>query len=107
MLCRYGVGYHMTIVKEASCSSSRVAEVVQSMVSQAEQVTDVGAELSFILPSSATPHFPQLFDTLEGRGVGREGGGREGRGEGGKEGGEGGREGGRVEGTREYRSLWF
>jgi len=30
------------------------------------QVTDVGAELSFVLPSEAAPYFPALFDTLEG-----------------------------------------
>jgi len=30
------------------------------------QVTDVGAELSFVLPREAAPYFPALFDTLEG-----------------------------------------
>ena len=38
---------------------------MKSFVPEAEQVTDVGAELSFILPSSSTPSFPNLFDRLE------------------------------------------
>ena len=65
MLYRYGVGYHMTMVKEESCDPSRVERAVKSVVPNAEQVTDVGAELSYILPSSSTPSFPQLFDKLE------------------------------------------
>ena len=54
----------MTMVKEPKCNSTQVDRIVQSVVHKAEQVTDVVAELSFVLPSSAT-HFPQLFDTLE------------------------------------------
>lgn len=63
---RYGVGYHMTVVKKIGCDSSQVKNLVKSMVENAQQVTDVGAELTFILPSHATPNFPDLFDTLEG-----------------------------------------
>ena len=62
---RYGVGYHLTLVKDIFCVSSRVEQIVKSFVPEAEQVTDVGAELSFILPSSSTPSFPNLFDKIE------------------------------------------
>ena len=62
---RYGVGYHLTLVKDISCDSSRIEQLVKSFVPEAERVTDVGAELSFILPSSSTPSFPNLFDKLE------------------------------------------
>ena len=55
----------MTIVKDESCDPSLVESVVKSVVSQAEQVTDIGAELSYILPSSSTSSFPELFDKLE------------------------------------------
>jgi len=57
----------MTLVKEPKCDSAQVTHIVQSVVNEAEQVTDVGAELSFVLPSSATAHFPELFDTLQSR----------------------------------------
>ena len=66
LVYRYGVGYHMTLVKERQCDSAQVTEMVLSIVRGAEQVTDVGAELSFVLPSNATPQFPELFKTLEG-----------------------------------------
>ena len=56
----------MTLVKEPDCDSDEVTRKVLSLVHEAQQVTDVGAELSFILPSSATPHFPQLFEALDG-----------------------------------------
>ena len=59
------MGYHLTMVKDLSCESSRVEQLVRSYVREAEQVTDVAAELSFILPSSSTPSFPDLFDKLE------------------------------------------
>ena len=64
-LIRYGVGYHLTIVKDDSCDPSQVERAVKSVVSDAEKSTDVGAELSYILPSSATGSFPQLFEKLE------------------------------------------
>ena len=63
--CRYGVGYHMVVVKAASCVSSRVVQIVTSMVSGSKNVTDVGTELSFILPSTSSHHFPELFEKLE------------------------------------------
>ena len=56
----------MTIVKEPNCVSSEVESLIKSFIPDAKQVTDVGAELSFILPSNATPQFPELFDSLEG-----------------------------------------
>ena len=55
----------MTMVKDDSCDPSLVENVVKSVVPQAEQVTNVAAELSYILPSSSTPSFPELFDKLE------------------------------------------
>ena len=57
----------MTLVKEPSCDSAAVTQLVQSHVRGAEQMTDVGAELSYVLPSTASSHFPQLFDDLEGK----------------------------------------
>ena len=56
----------MIIVKEPTCDSSVVSSMVKQLVAGAEQVTDVGAELSFILPSQSSYQFPQLFDILDG-----------------------------------------
>ena len=62
---RYGVGYHLTITKDGSRDSARVEQLVKSFVPKTEQVTDVGAELSFILPASSAPSFPVLFSRLD------------------------------------------
>ena len=43
----------------------QVCDLVLGKVPGSQVVTDVGAELSFILPSTATHHFPALFDSLE------------------------------------------
>ena len=65
-MLRYGVGYHMTMVKEPQYKSQAVIDLVTRTVGGAKLVTDVGAELSFQLPSQSTHQFPQLFDTLDG-----------------------------------------
>ena len=64
---RYGVGYHMTMVKSSKCDSGLVTGLVKDTVSGAEQVTDVGAELSFLLPSQSAQQFPDLFDILDSK----------------------------------------
>ena len=56
----------MTVVKEARCESQTIIELVTRTVDEAKSVTDVGAELSFILPSQSAHQFPQLFDILDG-----------------------------------------
>ena len=56
----------MTMVKEPYCDSHVVTDLVKRIVNGAKQVTDVGAELSFILPSQSSQSFPALFDTLDG-----------------------------------------
>ena len=56
----------MVVEKEEGCNSAKVTELVKSFVQGAEELTDVGAELSLILPSAATSTFPALFNTLEG-----------------------------------------
>ena len=56
----------MTVVKEANCDSGKVTQLVTSLVEGAKWVTDVGAELSFTLPSAKSASFPTMFETLEG-----------------------------------------
>ena len=60
---------HVSIDNVCVCmcvSCCQVCDLVLGKVPGSQVVTDVGAELSFILPSTATHHFPPLFDTLEG-----------------------------------------
>ena len=62
----------MVVVKEPSCNSGDVTKIVTSLVPGSKNITDVGTELSYVLPSNSTHSFPQLFDSLEGgfRGLG-------------------------------------
>ena len=55
----------MVVVKEPSCNSAKVNSIVTSLVPGGRNVTDVGTELSYVLPSSDTHNFPTLFDALE------------------------------------------
>jgi len=69
MCYRFGVGYHMTLVKESRCIVSEVEKLILEFVPQAERVTDVGMELSYILPSTAASKFANLFEKLESKSV--------------------------------------
>ena len=59
----------MVVVKKPSCVSAQVTSLITSIVRGSKNVTDVGTELSYILPSNSSQSFPQLFDTLEGEHV--------------------------------------
>ena len=62
---RYGVGYHLTVVKDPSCTVDNVVSLVERMVAGAAVSTNIGSELSFTLPSQSSHLFAQLFDTFE------------------------------------------
>ncbi|XP_005105583.1 ATP-binding cassette sub-family A member 3 [Aplysia californica] len=64
---KYGAGYHMVVVKESSCDVSKVISVVKSHVEPAEVESNVGAELSFVLPQDYVGRFEGLFQELENR----------------------------------------
>jgi hypothetical protein len=62
---RYGVGYHLTLVKGRSCDTGRLSELIKSTVPGSQLASDVSAELTFLLPFTSSQHFPTLLDTLE------------------------------------------
>lgn len=66
----YGVGYTLTIVKKQATEGTRyesnyLMSLISSMISNAEPLSDVGAEISFRLPFSAAAQFPALFIALD------------------------------------------
>ncbi|XP_020114345.1 ABC transporter A family member 1 isoform X2 [Ananas comosus] len=61
---RFGVGYTLTIVKNAP-SASVVVEIVHHHVPTATLLSDVGTEISFRLPLSASSSFEGLFREIE------------------------------------------
>ncbi|XP_066910613.1 phospholipid-transporting ATPase ABCA3-like [Clytia hemisphaerica] len=62
---RYGVGYHMVMVKTPTCDVERVEKLIYHHIPTAELESDIGLELSFILPSEYSNKFEELFTEIE------------------------------------------
>ena len=62
---RYGVGYRLTLVKGSDCNVTATSSLVYNHVMDAKLVSDVGAELAFVLPSNNSAGFEPLFRELE------------------------------------------
>ena len=61
-----GAGYHMVMVKELTCDVAMVTDLVRSFVKSADLESNVGAELSFILPQVGV-HQGYCSRTLHGK----------------------------------------
>ncbi|XP_065191428.1 phospholipid-transporting ATPase ABCA3-like [Sycon ciliatum] len=64
---KFGVGYHMVLVKdhERECDEVAVTSKVTSAVPGSRLVGNAGAELAYVLPQEASSHFSALFTSLE------------------------------------------
>ena len=60
-----GVGYHMVCVKEPQCDVQQVTQLITSMVPTAALESNIGAELSFVLPDQYRANFESLFSRIE------------------------------------------
>ena len=55
----------MVMVKSPQCNVNQVADLIHSYIPTASMESNVGAELSFILPNEASDTFEALFTHLE------------------------------------------
>jgi len=65
---RYGKGYRLTMSKASESGEvnvNAVTKFIQSHVPEAALSTNVGSELSFVLPTSGSGEFEGLFDNLD------------------------------------------
>ncbi|XP_068946900.1 phospholipid-transporting ATPase ABCA3-like [Petaurus breviceps papuanus] len=62
---KYGAGYHMVIVKGPTCNTEEISRIIFYHVPTATVESNVGAELSFILPKENSYKFESLFTELE------------------------------------------
>ena len=62
---RYGVGYRLTLVKAGSCSPAQITTLIQSYVPDGKLVSNVGAELMYLLPKHQANRFPVIFQEIE------------------------------------------
>ena len=60
-----GVGYHLYIVKNPSCIAENILEAIKVHVPEVQLESNVGAELSFVLPKEQSANFEALFTNLE------------------------------------------
>ncbi|XP_075384227.1 phospholipid-transporting ATPase ABCA3-like [Tenrec ecaudatus] len=63
----YGVGYHVIIVKEPQCNVEEIINLFLYHIPTAALESNVGSELSFVLPREYTNKFGILFTDLEER----------------------------------------
>lgn len=56
----------MVIVKDKTCDVNQLIQLVQSYVPLAKVESNVGAELSFVLPHESSSNFESMFLDLEG-----------------------------------------
>lgn len=61
----YGAGYRLIIVKERGCDVEAITKRLQSHVPDAELDQNVGAELSYVLPTADVAKFEAMFLELE------------------------------------------
>ncbi|EDO48951.1 predicted protein [Nematostella vectensis] len=62
---RYGVGYHLTLVKKEDCDDNAIINAVRETVPSAQVLSNVGAEIEFVLNGEASKDFESLFVKLE------------------------------------------
>lgn len=64
---RFGAGYSLTMLRDPT-RSARAADVhdfVKARIEGAALQSDIGAEVSFLLPSNSAPNFAGLFEALD------------------------------------------
>jgi hypothetical protein len=61
----FGVGYNMVVERRPDAEASRVRRFVLDRVPSAKVLSDVGAEISFQLPLSASASFQPLFEAID------------------------------------------
>ena len=65
--CRYGVGYHLTLVKNENCNQNAVTSLIVNHVPDAQLLSSVGAEMEFVLSSEHSHGFEVLFQEIESK----------------------------------------
>ncbi|CAH0579245.1 unnamed protein product [Chrysodeixis includens] len=63
----YGIGYKMTIVKGENCVSDHVTKFFKYYVPDIKENTNIGSELTYILPSDHVSKFPDMLKEFEAK----------------------------------------
>ena len=63
-----GVGYHMALVKTKDCKPEIVNKVIHDIIPSAKLESNIGAEMSYVLPKEKSAKFSELFSLFEEKG---------------------------------------
>ncbi|KAJ8728130.1 hypothetical protein PYW08_016515 [Mythimna loreyi] len=63
----YGIGYKMTIVKGENCIADDVTKFFRNYVPDIKENTNIGSELTYILPSDNVSKFPKMLKEFEAK----------------------------------------
>ncbi|CAH4032669.1 unnamed protein product [Pieris brassicae] len=61
----YGIGYKMTIVKQEDCNVQNVTSFLRNYVPDIRDNTNIGSELTYILPNEHVSKFPEMLKKFE------------------------------------------
>ncbi|XP_028043813.1 ATP-binding cassette sub-family A member 1 isoform X2 [Bombyx mandarina] len=61
----YGLGYKLALVKDAACQVDLVTEFFKTYIPDIKENTNIGSELTYILPNEYVSKFPDMFKDLE------------------------------------------
>ncbi|KAH9633405.1 hypothetical protein HF086_004119 [Spodoptera exigua] len=61
----YGIGYKITIVKGDNCITDDVTKFFKTYVPDIKENTNIGSELTYILPSDNVSKFPEMLKEFE------------------------------------------
>ena len=62
---KYGAGYNLVIVKESWCDVQRITDLIRRYIPEVSVNQNVGAELTYLLPSDKSHCFQMVFEQLE------------------------------------------
>ncbi|XP_077618904.1 ATP-binding cassette sub-family A member 17-like [Crocuta crocuta] len=60
---KYGAGYYMTVVKKPHCSTEKISNLIYHHMPNAILQSNIGEELTFILPKKSMPRVNKLADS--------------------------------------------
>ncbi|XP_059046978.1 phospholipid-transporting ATPase ABCA3-like [Achroia grisella] len=61
----YGIGYKLTIVKANDCNVDEVTQFFNTYVTDIKENTNIGSELTYILPNDYVSRFPDMLKDFE------------------------------------------
>eukprot|EP00794_Sanderia_malayensis_P017572 gene17572-19324_t len=64
---RFGVGYHLNLVKSQTFQEQSARNVIEDTIPRAKMVSNIGSEMKYILENESSKQFKGLFQSLEAK----------------------------------------